>query len=172
MLSKSQSQRMDDQRTTLPHTLSISSKASEAAPSSSSEEEDFVDILCRMQGARIEDQRCAFVPHLMPADQEEDEEEEDEEEEEEDEHVDPEELFDLIFHCQVREERPSVLMACAQEAILSHPGGKHQYKHCLICNSQENSSNLHPHTTEAAEVIVSDAAVLHSIVRTIAQYQC
>ena len=132
---------MDDQRTTLPHTLSISSKATEASPSS--EEDDFVDILCRTQSARIEDQRCAFTPHLVPADQEEDEEEG----EEEDEHVDPEELFDLIFHCQVRErerererERAAVMTAYTQE---SHTSDKHQYKHCLFEKSSYGIHTLH-----------------------------
>ena len=84
---------MDDQRTTLPKSLSPENKGAESI----ADDDDFIDVLWRLQSSRIEDQRCsmATAPHLMPAGEGEEEEVPD--------CQTTDELFDLIFRCQVRE---------------------------------------------------------------------
>lgn len=52
---------MDDQRTSLP-------PLDEKARSSSlAEDDDLFDVLCRIQGARLNDQRAVLPPHSMSA---------------------------------------------------------------------------------------------------------
>ncbi len=91
MISKCQGKRMDDQRTSLPSSLADSKLHS----SYGNEEDDLLEALYRMQSSRIEDQRCGMSsepPHIMPeraggqggA-----------------ECVTSDDLFELIFSCQV-----------------------------------------------------------------------
>ena len=94
MISKFQSKRMEDQRTPLPHSL-VESKLNGTY---GNEEEDLVEALWRMQSSRIEDQRCDMPsepPHIMAArgDQEGD-------------CLTNDELFELIFRCQVSPPKP------------------------------------------------------------------
>ena len=78
---------MDDQRTNLPPSLGDG----KAGPGS--EEDSLFDMLCHMQGSRIEEQRCdmASAPHIMPASRGGESETE----------LSSDELFDMIFRCQV-----------------------------------------------------------------------
>lgn len=79
---------MDDQRTNLPPSLG------DDKASAGGEEDRLFDMLCRMQGSRIEEQRCdmASAPHMMPASRGGESETE----------LSSDELFDMIFRCQVR----------------------------------------------------------------------
>ena len=78
---------MDDQRTNLPPSLS------DGKVNTGSEEDDLLDMLWRMQGSRIEEQRCnmASAPHVMPSGGGGENESD----------VSSDELFDMIFRCQV-----------------------------------------------------------------------
>lgn len=102
LLSKAQSQRLDDQRSDFHPSSSSShhqcgpSDASSRSSQVSSEEDDLFDTLCRLQGCRIEDQRCEMPASGKPSaapqrwrDSEVD-------------CVSSEELFDLIFASQVK----------------------------------------------------------------------
>ena len=79
---------MDDQRTNLPAPLAADSKIA-----NDEEGDDLFDILWRLQDSRIEDQRCDMdsAPHIMPASRGGENEE-----------CTSDELFEMIFRCQVR----------------------------------------------------------------------
>lgn len=98
MISKSQSRRLDDQRSTFP---SAANTPEDTHHLTQGEEEDLFDTLWRLQGARIDDQRCDMpspangLSHHNGDDQERWEEGEAE-------CLSSDELFDMIFECQVR----------------------------------------------------------------------
>ena len=99
LVSKAQSQRLDDQRTEFRPS---SHAPSEATPSFSqvySEEDELLDTMWRLQGCRLEEQRCempaAIKVVVAPATEKNWQDGEAE-------CVSSEELFDLIFASQVR----------------------------------------------------------------------
>lgn len=101
LLSKAQSERLDDQRTDF-HPSSHPCGPSEASSHSSqvsSEEEELLDTLWRLQGCRIEEQRCEMPSNIklvtVPAAQQRWQDGEAE-------CVSSDELFDLIFASQVK----------------------------------------------------------------------
>ena len=99
MISKSQSRRLDDQRSTFPD--SAANTPEDTHHLTQGEDEDLFDTLWRLQGARIDDQRCDMpspangLSHHNGDDQERWEEGEAE-------CLSSDELFDMIFECQVR----------------------------------------------------------------------
>lgn len=100
LISKTQGRRLDDQRTTLPlDEIPREKSAVGHSQTSSSEEDDLFEALWRFQSStRIEDQRCqmpngAAPPHVMPQSNWE---------ETEAECLSSDELFEMIFRCQVR----------------------------------------------------------------------
>ena len=100
MISKSQSRRLDDQRTTFPD--SAANTPDDTHPLTQGgciEEDDLFDTLWRLQGARIDDQRCDMPSAAMRDDSVSDQ---DRWEEGEAECLSSDELFDMIFECQVR----------------------------------------------------------------------
>lgn len=99
MISKSQSRRLDDQRTTFPD--SAANTPDDTHPLTQGgcvEEDDLFDTLWRLQGARIDDQRCVMPSAAMCHDSVSDQ---DRWEEGEAECLSSDELFDMIFECQV-----------------------------------------------------------------------
>lgn len=100
MISKSQSRRLDDQRTTFPDstTNTPDSSTHHLTPAGCCDEDDLFETLWRLQGSRIDDQRCdmpsgAVPPEVVP--------DQDNWEEGEAECLSSDELFDMIFECQV-----------------------------------------------------------------------
>ena len=99
LISKSQSCRLDDQRSDLPSSMDHSSNRNSNTSQASSEEDDLFEMLCRLQGSRIEEQRCD-MPRLpgtkatTSSQQRWDETDED--------CLSSDELFELIFASQVR----------------------------------------------------------------------
>lgn len=90
MITRFQGHRLDDQRTSLPPALA----ARESGGGVRKEEDDLLEVLWQVQGSRIEEQRCHMTaaPHVMPATQWE---------EAEAECLSADELFEMIFTCQV-----------------------------------------------------------------------
>ena len=90
MITRFQGHRLDDQRTALPPAL-----ASNSSGVGKKKEEDLLEVLWQVQGSRIEEQRCHMMsaPHVMPAASHW--------EETEAECLTADELFELIFTCQV-----------------------------------------------------------------------
>jgi len=58
LLSKCQSHRLDDQRTDFPSPMMSSDRSSQA----SSDDDDLFETLWRLQGSRIDEQRCPLPP--------------------------------------------------------------------------------------------------------------
>ena len=89
MITRFQGHRLDDQRTSLPPAL-VSNGSGVGK-----KEEDLLEVLWQVQGSRIEEQRCHMMstPHVMPAASHW--------EETEAECLTADELFELIFTCQV-----------------------------------------------------------------------
>ena len=90
MITRFQGHRLDDQRTSLPPAL-----MSNSSGVGKKKEEDLLEVLWQVQGSRIEEQRCHMMsaPHVMPAASHW--------EETEAECLTADELFELIFTCQV-----------------------------------------------------------------------
>lgn len=103
LLSKAQSQRLDDQRSDF-HPLPSSSRqyipsdASSRSSQISSEEDDLFDSLWKLQGCRIEEQRCE-----MPASSKAESSTTSQSRWRDSEGMSSDELFDLIFASQVRQ---------------------------------------------------------------------
>ena len=98
LISKTQGRRLDDQRSTLPLSPDDIQPSTRQSQGSLSEEDDLFDALWRFQSSRIEDQRCDMPngvppPHVMPQTNWE---------ETEAECLSSDELFEMIFRCQVR----------------------------------------------------------------------
>ena len=100
MISKSQSRRLDDQRTTFPDSAATTPDDSHLAQGGSGEEDDLFETLWRLQGARIDDQRCDMPSADSVLDQ-------DRWEEGEPECLSSDELFDMIFECCLLYTSPS-----------------------------------------------------------------
>ena len=103
MISKTQSRRLDDQRSTFPDSAANTPEDARHITQGGGccDEDDLFDTLWRLQGARIDDQRCDMpspangLSHHGADDQERWEEGEAE-------CLSSDELFDMIFECQVR----------------------------------------------------------------------
>lgn len=95
LVSKCQSRRLDDQRSDLPKPLPPIDRTS-GISQASKEEDDLFETVLRLQGSRIDEQRCALPPasNLTTPSQHRWEEE----------CVSKDELFELIFASQVRLE--------------------------------------------------------------------
>ena len=95
LLSKCQGHRLDDQRSDFPSPLQSGDRTSQA----SSDEDDLFETLWRLQGSRIEEQRCQLPPIATvtaPSG------EQWQEVPVEGEALSSDELFELIFTSQVR----------------------------------------------------------------------
>ena len=98
LISKSQSRRLDDQRSTFPN--SASNTPEDTHHLTHAGEDDLFDTLWRLQGARIDDQRCD-MPSPANGLSHSDDQDQERWEEGEAECLSSDELFDMIFECQV-----------------------------------------------------------------------
>lgn len=100
MISKSQSRRLDDQRTSFPDSTVNTQEDSHhhLTKAGCCDEDDLFETLWRLQGARIDDQRCDMPSVASPSVGVQDQ---DHWEEGEAECLSSDELFDMIFECQV-----------------------------------------------------------------------
>ena len=115
MISKSQSRRLDDQRTTFPDSTSNTPDISHhPAQAGCCEEDDLFDTLWRLQGSRIDDQRCDMPSLAVPP---EDVQDQDRWEEGEAECLSSDELFDMIFECQVCILSVFVTVTCVHMSV-------------------------------------------------------
>ena len=115
MITRFQGHRLDDQRTSLPPALASSGSGVR------NKEDDLLDVLWQVQGSRIEEQRCPMTsaPHVMPAASHW--------EESEAECLTADELFELIFSCQVH----SVLDRVRGEDICCYS----VFCVCVVCST-------------------------------------
>jgi len=115
MITRFQGHRLDDQRTSLPPALASSGSGVR------NKEDDLLDVLWQVQGSRIEEQRCPMTsaPHVMPAASHW--------EESEAECLTADELFELIFSCQVH----SVLYRVRGEDICCYS----VFCVCVVCST-------------------------------------
>lgn len=99
LISKCQSHRLEDQRSDFPSPMASTDRSSQA----SSEEEDLFETLWRLQGSRIDEQRCHMPPMIKvaaaPSSRHRFQEGA------EGEALSTDELFELIFTSQVREKQ-------------------------------------------------------------------
>lgn len=103
MISKSQSRRLDDQRSTFPDSAANTPEdARHLTQGGRREEEDLFDTLWRLQGARIDDQRCDMPSPANGLSHHHGGDDQERWEEGEAECLSSDELFDMIFECQVR----------------------------------------------------------------------
>lgn len=102
MISKSQSRRLDDQRTTFPDSAANTPDDAHLPQGGCCEEDDLFDTLWRLQGSRIDDQRCDLPSPANGVSHNSEDQERWEEGEAE--CLSSDELFDMIFECQVRYE--------------------------------------------------------------------
>lgn len=102
MISKSQSRRLDDQRSTFPDSAANTpEEARHLTQGGRCEEEDLFDTLWRLQGSRIDDQRCDMPSPANGLSHHHGVDDQERWEEGEAECLSSDELFDMIFECQV-----------------------------------------------------------------------
>lgn len=104
MISKSQSRRLDDQRSAFPDSAANTPDETRHLTQGGGccEEEDLFDTLWRLQGARIDDQRCDMPSPANGLSHHHNGDDQERWEEGEAECLSSDELFDMIFECQVR----------------------------------------------------------------------
>ena len=112
MISKSQSRRLDDQRSTFPDSAANTpEEARHLTQGGRCEEEDLFDTLWRLQGSRIDDQRCDMPSPANGLSHHHGVDDQERWEEGEAECLSSDELFDMIFECQVCSVR-DIVMYC------------------------------------------------------------